>query len=254
MMILEDPKRLAKLLASINVSHADRPFTPIEAAEAIRDMLSDLGGDMQELRNRLPLSNDMIMAFQRVLSLPSQIYDIVVWGKSKGDASNNGEISFSVAHFLARLEDKEEILKLVSATLDMSRPVTKDEIKSIVSLRRRSPDKTIYECMREVINVTQPIIIHDFLFISGIDPLLVESLKEYSQQCGKETDQGALALLSPVFPRDSVKDVKVRDDQIRVMLSKQGHEFIGTYAGANNLSRKSVINHIISKGLSNDTR
>lgn len=254
MMILEDPKRLARLLASINVSHADRPLGPIEAAEAIRDMLSDLGGDMQELRNRLPLSNDMIMAFQRVLRLPQQIHNMVAWGKSKNDMSKNGEISFSVAHFLALLEDDEEILKLVSTTLDMSRPVTKDEIKSIVRLRRRSPDKTIDDCMREVINVTRPIIIHDFLFISGIDPSLVAALREYSKKGGKVPDQGALELLSSEFPDDSIKDVRVKDDHVRVMLSEEGHEFISVYADSNNLSRKSVIDHIISKELRDGTR
>lgn len=251
MSLLQNPKRLAKLLASIQVSHSERPLGPIEVAKEIQAMLAELGNDAQELQNRLPLSSSMISAFARVLTLPENIQNIVSWGESRHGMSGSGEMSFSAAQQLARLESPGDILRLVGTTLSMQRPVTKEEIKTTVSLKRRNPEKGIDECIREVLNVTRTYTVNHFIFISGIDQQSAKTLEAAAQKEGRGPREVALDVLSGTFPPGSVKDVKVGGDHIRVSLSEEGHGFIQSYADENGLSKRSVMSHIISQGAGN---
>lgn len=252
MALLQNPKRLARLLSSIQVSHSDRPLGPIETAEAIQEVLEELGNDTQELQSRLSLSSSMISAFARVLTLPENIKGIVSWGGSNHDMSRDGEISFSAAQQLARLKSTNDILRLVGTTLKMSRPVTKEEIKAIVALRRENPQKDIDDCIREVLDVTRTYVVQHFVFISGIDPRLVVRLKAMAHKDGRELDELALGVLSGNFPRDSIKGIKVRDDHVRVSMSEEGHKFIKSYAESHDLSKRSVLDHILSREIGNE--
>ncbi|MGY5147881.1 MAG: hypothetical protein ACW9W4_07780 [Candidatus Nitrosopumilus sp. bin_7KS] len=244
MSLLKNPKRLAKLLASVNVTHSDRPLGPIDTAEEIKELLSELHNDKNELVNRLPISLDMVKAFLRLLELPMEIQDIVIWGQSKQDT---GEISFTSAQELVKLNSSEDILKLVSAIHSVPRPVTKDEVKGIISLKNRNSKKTIDDCITEVLNVTRPVVIQHFLFISGIQPSIVQSLKIASEKSSKNLNEFALEIISKVFPSQSVKGIKVHDDYVRLSLSKDGREFIRSYIDKNNLLRKDLIDDIFSK-------
>ena len=137
MQLLDDPYRLAKLLASINVPGADRPLSPLEVSNEIYTLRSELDDDA-ELVKRLPISRDIIQQFLALQNLPEEIQDIIVWGESKNDT---GSIGFSVASRLAQFENKEDINKLASAIIDIPRPVIKEEIKAILSLKKQNKNK-----------------------------------------------------------------------------------------------------------------
>lgn len=239
--LLQSPKRLAKLLASINVNHSERPLNPIEVSEEIRSMLTELNNNKSELLNRLPLSLDMIDAFLRILKLPPQIHDIVIWGNSN---RGSGQISFSVAQQLGRLDDPKNILKFVNAFHMASKPITKEEIKSAISFKRHNPTKPIEDCITEITNVTRPIIVQDYIFISGINPSIVQLLKESSVKKNLTLNEHALVIISNVFPSDSILGIKINDDYVRIMLSEEGSKYMRSYADSNGLSKKDIINHI----------
>ncbi len=245
MSILQSPKRLAKLLASINVSYSERPISPIQVAEEIGELLKELNGDKNELKKRLPLSQGIIDGFLRLLNLPGKIQDIIVWGESN---KNTGEISFSAASYICKLENSEDVLKLVGAMHDLDRPITKEEIKDIISLKKHNSGKPIENCINEVLGVTRPTVIQHFLFISGIDPSIVNELKAESQKNNMKLDDCGINVLSKLFPSGSLKGVKIHDDYLQLHLSEDGRNFMRRYGDSNNISRKDIINHMFEKG------
>ena len=241
MSILQSPKRLSKLLASINVQYSDRPLSPIQVAEEIDELLRELDGNKSELKRRLPISQSIIDGFLRLLKLPKEIQDIIVWGDSN---KNTGEISFSAASFICKLENSDDILKLVGAIHSLDRPITKEEIKDIHSLKKHNSKKTIENCIGEVLGVTRPIVIRHFLFISGIDPAIVKKLKTESQKNDTKLDNFGFDILSKPFPPSALKGAKIHDDYLRLYLSEEGRNFIRKYSDSNNILRKDVINHM----------
>ena len=241
MSILQSPKRLAKLLASINVSHFDRPMSPIQVAEEITVLLNDLDGNENELKRRLPISQSIIDGFLRLLKLPKEIQDIIVWGDSN---KNTGEISFTAASYICKLENKDDILKLVGAMHSLDRPITKEEIKGIISLKKHNSEKPIENCTSEVIGVTRPVVIQHFLFISGINPLIIKKLKTLSQKNNIELNNLGFNVLSKIFPLGTLKGIKIYDDYLRLFLSEDGRNFIRKYGDSNTILRKDVVNHM----------
>ena len=115
-----------------------------------------------------------------------------------------------------------------------------------MSLKNRNEQKTMDDCIKEVLNVTRPITIQHFLFISGIQPPIVQSLMKASEEKNIELNEFAIKIISKKFPSDSVKGIKVHDDYVRLNLSKEGKTFIKEYSDSNNLLRKDVIDHIFS--------
>ena len=240
--LLQSPKRLAKLLASVNVSGSERPLSPVEVAVEIDSMLAELGGDRAQLLERLPLSGDMVDSFSRLLRLPPQIHGIIVWGSPD---PGTGQISFTAAQELGKLDRPEDILMFVNASHEASKPLTKNEIGAMVSLRRSHPEKTAEDCIAEVTNVTRPLVTHHYIFISGIGTAAIRSLN--APAGGKGPDERALAALTEAFPPGSVTGAKIGKDHARITLSREGSEFIQVYADRNSIPKKDVVDHIILK-------
>ena len=248
MSVLDNPRRLARLLASLNVPGYDRPLSPVEAANEINMMRNDLGGDLKETVKRLPISADIVKEFLQLVKLPPEIQDVITWGES---SKFDGSIGFSVAAKMSRLKNNDDVLKLAGTIQDMSRPITKEEVKGVLSLKRRIPNKPIDDCIEEVLNVTRRTTIHYFLFISRIKPSIVVGLTE-SEDGGSDQDR-VFSILKNSFPSDTLKNVKVTNDRIRLVLEKEGWEFIASYAERHHILRQDVVTHMLeSAGFSND--
>lgn len=247
MCILKNPERLANLLASINVPKASsRPLSPIEVAREMQSMLEELGGDQRELAKRLPISNEFIREFLRLLKLPTKYQDAVVWGGSDRDA---GLLGFSVAAKIARLDQYEDQEKLISEILDMSHPTpTKEEIKEILSLKRQNPEKDMSECLSETLNITRTVIVQHFMFVSGLAQTFEDAL--IKKGAGQRQSNAAFDVLSPIFPSGVLKDAKVFKGHIRLLMDERGPKFITEYSQQHGLLRQNVVNHMLeSAGL-----
>ena len=248
MHIINNPQRLAKLLASLNVPGSIRPLSPVEVANEIGVMCDDLGGDLKEVINRLPVSTDIVKEFLCLNKLPPEIQGVVTWGES---SKEDGSIGFSVAAKISRLNDHNDILKLAATVLDMTRPVTKEEVKGVLSLKKTNPDKPIDECIREVLNVTRKITIHHFLFICNIKSDIVTLLD--NNQSGKNARDQVMIVLNDIFPTGTLKDVKVTNERVRLALNEEGWKFISTYTDRHSTTRQNVVNHMLeSAGFTND--
>lgn len=248
MHVLNNPQRLSRLLASLNVSGSNRPLSPVEVASEISAFRNDLGGDLKEVVNRLPVSADIVNEFLWLPKLPHKIQDVVVWGES---SKKDGSIGFSVAAKMARFSNHEDILKIAGATLEMSRPVTKEEVKAILGLKKRVPSKPIDECMGEVLNATRRFTVNHFLFISRIKPSTAASLA--SNKSGQSLHDEVLIALKSSFPLGTLKNIKVSNERVRLALDEEGWNFIATYCKRHRLARQEVVNHMLeSTGFAND--
>ena len=137
MYILNNPARLAKLLASLNVpNNLNRPLSPMDVAREIKTLQKDLNNDQNELVKRLPIEQDMTKQFLSLLRLPPQVQDMVVWGESKKET---GALGFSVAARIAMFDEPQDVLKLVGTVTEMSRPITKEEVKGMLSMEKTQP-------------------------------------------------------------------------------------------------------------------
>lgn len=241
MSITDDPTRLAKLLASLNVSGPNRPLGPVETAVEIENFLSHLKNDKTKLCRRLPIKIDMVNAFLRLAKLPLQIQDAIVWGEAK---PGSGQISFTAAQLLARL-NPDDARKVAQAAFDSDKPLTREEASNIVSCYNKHAGRNLDECIREVFNVMRPLVVEYYLFISGMDPETARLLFD----TGRDASRSANEILSKKFPADSIKSVRVSKSTIKIMLTKDGNEFLRQYSGAKKIPRKDAINKIIAEAL-----
>lgn len=250
MHILNNPTRLAKLLVSINVpNNLGRPLSPMDVAREIEMLQKDLDNDQNELVKRLPIKQDMIKQFQSLLKLPPQVQDMIVWGESKRET---GALGFSVAARIAMFNNPSDVLKLVGTVTEMSHSVTKDEVKNILSMKRRNPNISIEDCLLEILNISRPITIIHYMFISGLNPDIIQVLKKSSQELNQDIHQFAANVLCTIFPERSVEKVKIFADCARLSLAEEGMNFIAKYSKSHNILRQNVLNHMFTlKGFSN---
>ena len=246
MHIINNPARLAKLLASVNVpKNSDRPLSPMDVAREIEVLQKDLNNDQSELVKRLPIKLDIIKQFQSLLRLPPQVQDMVVWGGTK---KKTGVLGFSVAAKIAMFGNPNDVLKLAGTVTDMSRPLTKENVKNISSTKKSNPDTTIEECILEILNVTRPITITHYMFVSGLDSNIVQVLKKLSQESNQDINQFAADALRKIFPKDCVESVKIFTDYTRLSLTKEGMDFITKYSTSYDVLRQNVLNHMFESG------
>lgn len=249
MCILENPTRLANLLASIKVLGTNRPLSPIEVTREIQSMLTELDGDQNELARRLSISPEFIREFRRLLNLSEKLQDAVTWGESDSSA---GLLGFSVAAKISRLK-KEDQETLVSTMLNMSCSVTKEELKDLLSLQRQNPEKPMQDCLSEVLNVTRTVTVRHFMFVSSLNQSLADEL----DNSGSQHSQNDIAFnaLNQIFPPGVLKDARALNGYIRLLMNDGGSEFITKYSQQHGILRQNAINHMLeSTGLGNGKR
>lgn len=249
MYILDKPPRLAKLLVSIKAPGTNRPLSPVDVAREIETMLKDLEGNQNELLRRLPIKQDIMREFRRLLRLPPEIQGMIVWGKSKHET---GGIGFSVASRIASLDSRDDMLTMAGTVADMPRPVIKDEIKDILSLKKNNPDKPIGECLTEVLNVMRTTPITHYIFLSGLDPDIVRIMGQKAHGSGVGIHELASGILRGVFPEGSFKSAKVFPDSIRLSLEKHGSDFISEYSKSHDIPMQGALSHMIESEMVKD--
>ena len=228
---------------SIKVKGSDRPLTPIEVSKGISEFKKELNGDYDELSKRLGVSKDIIKDFEELLSLPAEIQDTIAFGTSKSDS---GKLSFTTAAIIAELKDSEDMLKVGLAVLSFPRPITKTEVDNIVSLKRRNSEKSIEDCIAEIVKM-RPNIVRHYLFVSSLDEDIRKQLTQLSLQNHKEVDSLALEIFSKEFPENSVKKVHLGNEFVRISFTKEGHNKLHQISNDSDVLLKDVVNHVFRK-------
>jgi len=156
---------ISQLILSVGTHKSKRPLLPIEVAEYMQKAL-DAGENRTDIAEKLHLEDSSIIGhFLRLLSLTSQVQQIVGWG------SDPTTISFSAAAGIARLKSTQEQSILAKAALENQ--FNKSEIIQVVQIKQRSGN-TIENCIKAVLD-QRPIVERRYVIIGE---LTSEDLKD----------------------------------------------------------------------------
>ena len=153
------------LILSVGTHKSKRPLLPVEVAEYMQKAL-EAGEKRTDIAEKLHLEDSSIIGhFIRLLSLPTQVQQIIGWG------SDPATISFTAAAGIARLESTQEQSILAKAALENQ--FNKSEILQVIQIRQRSGN-AIANCIKAVLD-QRPIVERRYVIIGE---LTSESLKD----------------------------------------------------------------------------
>lgn len=137
-------ERMMELALLENLQRED--LTPIEEAQAYRNLMEELNITQEELSKRLGKSRSHIANTVRLLTLPEQVIAYI----------NNGELSMGHGKALIGLKDKEDLLPLAQKTRKEKlnvRQVEKlvTELNEKKPARKEEPKKDIFIQEREAV-------------------------------------------------------------------------------------------------------
>jgi len=199
------PKTQKNLILSVGTQRSIRPLTPVEVAEAIEISLAS-GSSIKELASELDVDTSMLGYFRRLLKLSPEVRYLVDWKKT-GKLLLNTE----TASLIARLSAIEEQQKVAEAFFRNN--LAREEVRQIVQLRERS-DKTISDCISEVLQM-RPNIVKRYILIGAI---ISEKVREALQGMTQhERDQLLKEALTSSHPELPPWDGKLGVDRFTVI-------------------------------------
>jgi len=242
MGIFNNPKRLAKLLASINVPGKDRPLTPVITARWLHEGVEELGSE-QEVMERVELKKSMWSSFKRLLKINENIENSIVWGTSNPETL---EIGFSAAHSIASFEPSEQTT-LVNAMWDSNQSFGLELILRIKSFYKSHPEKTLNDAITSILKIDMPKKLILDIFISGLKDSIYDNLKKRSLEKNITIDEFGKEILSRSFSENSLIGVKIKKNLVRIAFSTSGKKEFDKMTNSNTEIKNNLINTLFEK-------
>lgn len=208
---MDNNEEYAKLLSSIKTANTGfrRPLSPIQTAQYIQRLVDEEGKDSAELL--IPLGKTMFGDFLRLLKLPEQCHNAIIWGETKDFA-----VGFSAAAFLAKLETDEDKLLLFHETSKQSLIVT--EIKKINDYYKKN-DLSLLEAIEKITSVRSEII-HSYLVIISIQENIQKKLEEISKEFNKTSKEIMCEKLAEKFEVTNIDSIIIKGKNIAITLKE----------------------------------
>jgi hypothetical protein len=251
MGIFNEPKRLAKLLASVKTSGV-RPLTPIQVSEYIQEAIVELG-DEKEVMKRLDLSTSMMNGFKNLITkVTDELQNTAAWGKTDLE---NGKINFTALHLMSTLE-KDEQIKLFNAAEaryhndGIEFPI-KEEFKRIKEYYKKNPEKTIDDAISHILKMDRPPRgFFSSIFMAALDREVFEMLQGKAENDGEPVKESALKILKTHYA-ENIESVKVMESGIiRMIFSKEGKDKFDKKAESKKIRKNQLINDLVKEGCS----
>lgn len=244
--IFKDPKRLARLLASIKVNYSEgRPLSPVEVAKELQSVCqNELGGDKAEAQRRFDLHASMWSGFERLLTLAPEIQDTVIWGSSDEKLG----LGFTVAHHMAKFKPEYQSA-IIDAMFEHERPIAKEEIKQMHQYLRENPEKTIDDCIESVLQITRLSSTRETThhFLSALETRIFDKLKSKAVKDNIPINQLAREIFSRRFKEGSILGVSPRNDWIRITFSAGGRRELSKIMEETGIIRDEIVNYIFNQ-------
>ncbi len=239
MTMLHNPKRMARLRLSIGTrTYDDRPMTPAEVALGIQEFADETGETLESIAKRLQVHTDTCRMFLSILDLPKDWWGIWHFGQTK----SSGHLPFSMAHKLGPKFKSGKLTKgdldlLKGAALDPKKPARRDDITNILSYYSKNPQKTLSECITDIMNLT-PEKISSYVIITDIDQKFLKSIAVESARAT------ILKMLGKYFD-DSIEDLRITNDShLLILFNERGHDLFYKLAKKENISTKNLVNYL----------
>ena len=251
MGIFNDPKRLAKLLASVKTSGV-RPLSPIEVSEYIQEAIVELG-DEKEVMKRLDIGTSMMNGFKNLITkVAEDLQNTAAWGKTDLE---NGKINFTSMHLMSALE-KDEQIKLFNAAEqryynDGTEFPNKEEFKRIKEDYKKNPEKTIDDAISYILKIDRPPKgFTSAVFMAALDQEVFEMLQAKAENDGESVKETALKILKKHYA-ENVESVKVMESGIiRMLFSKEGKDEFDRKAASKKIRKNQLVNDLVKEDCS----
>ena len=143
------PNERAELAQSINVHTKSRPLDPITVAERLSILVKESGSTLAVAR-MFGLKNDtMIRRFLSLLTLPDTVRALIGWGGAR-----EHKIGVDMAYRISTLPsdaEKNSMAKIILKNEVHGRPLTKKEVQSIITFRRKNPEMGLEDCAAKIL-------------------------------------------------------------------------------------------------------
>jgi len=208
---MDNNEEYAQLLSSVKNASTGfrRPLSPIQTAEYIQRLIDEEGRENAELM--LPLGKSVIDNFLRLLKLPEQCHNAIIWGETKDFA-----VGFSAASFIASLKTDDDRLLLFLETSKQNLIVT--EIQKITTFYAKN-DLPLLEAIEKITSV-RPKIIHSYLVVISIQDDIKKKLEELSTKLNKTREQIMCDKLAEKFVITNVDGIIMKGNNVAITLEE----------------------------------
>ena len=235
-----DLDRLARLLLSVNVKEKNqyRPLTPIQAADEIQAWINEKKLSIPEITEKFALKDSgMIKHFLNLLKLPKSIQQSVGW--------TSGSIGISTASQIAQLPSQKEMTPLAKALAKDQ--LDRGEVMNIVSIRKKNPDKSLNDCVKEVkdfrIEWTEENVI-----TGNVQEDNLKFIKNYAKNKNLTADDALKQSIGKEIPLLHIINLKFKpDNTIFLSLDEEGFEIFEELPQKLNFPRVDFFNFFITE-------
>ena len=164
----------------------------------------------------------MWTGFEGLLSISPNIENGIDWCESDPETLT---IGFSAAQYMAKFSHENQE-KLVAASWEFEKPLTKQNMKDIRQFMKNNPEKTIEGCIEDILQfrLREERKIVTTIYFAGLDESIYENLKNESKKNNISLKELATKILSKKLPDGAVQSAKPSPDSIRIIFSNNGQK------------------------------
>ncbi len=233
---MTDNTEYANLLSSIKIAHTNlkRVLSPIQVAHQIQRLIDEEG--LETTSVILPITKDHIATFIRLLTLPKEYHDAIIWGKS-----NSLGVGFSAASYISKLNDEKEQRLLFSEASKQS--ISEKDVLEIISFYKKHnvPLKDVIEKTTSA----RPNIINEYLVVISISLHTQAKIEQDSQMMKITPSELFKKHLKDKFEIMDVKDVQFKGNNIGIMFDEAEYKKYKQKISSLGLEYDEITDHII---------
>lgn len=212
---MDNNEEYSKLLSSIKTGNTGfrRPLSPVQTAKYLQRLIDEEGKENAELM--IPLAKTLIGDFLRLLKLPEQCYDAIIWGEKTSLG-----VGFSIASFIAKLELDDDKLLLFNEALKQN--LIADEIRKITTYYKNN-DLSLLEAIEKITNV-RPEIISSYLVVISIQENIQKKLEKLTKKHNKTFDAILCEKFAEKFEVTDIDSILMKGNNIVITIKKDQYQ------------------------------
>ena len=247
MPLIHDGHKLALLKRSVGRDHAEpRPLSPIQVAEYIEEMKSDLDDPSgRKTAARLGISPSLVSDFTAMIGLPPEFRRLLGWGPHKGGVP--WSVFRRAGPFLRNgTVTQDDLRTVMNGVLQGQIPASL--VEEILYLKKKNPDKAIGECRREILNLI-PAKTKYVVFVADLEPAVKDGTLKAASDKAVSPDDLVESVLSEHLGQGNTEGVLIRQGRIKIALTERGRKNLGSAAKRNKVPLAAVANRLLKDGL-----
>lgn len=217
MRLIDDFDKYSDLILSVKTHEKERPLVPIEVSKYISRMIKELPSEnLLQISRRLHLNDaSQTKYFLKLLELPEKVHYLLGW-KVYGEE----KIPFTIGVILLDLKNKDDIEYVLKSGLDHK--FTKNEAQRIVQYKKNFPEKSIEECVEQVLKI-RPVIEKGYLVIAVLKEDHLAKMRNISEMKNISRENLVLDLVNEKLATGKATSVRIKRHVLQIFMDENGY-------------------------------